>query len=70
MKHTLNIENLIGFESITILASSTKDNKKLEIISNIDDNNNIITKLKVTVNNECKIISNNLEFAITYYNHY
>ncbi len=69
-QHTLISDDLVGFKSETILASSTKESKQLVIRTVIDpnDDNWITSEVVVIHKNKDRFITGNLAHAIEAYN--
>ena len=65
--HTLSIEQLNTFESVTILASSSEDRKKLIIYTEIIEGF-IITRIVVKQREESVYLGINLQEATEIYN--
>ncbi len=66
-KHILSFEQLEGFEARSTLASSTKEKKKLEIISNLEEGD-LTSHFKVSKDNIVEYFGISLQRAIDIYN--
>ena len=68
MQHTINIdEDLNEFKSVTTLAGSTDDNKRLDLVVFIANGDTDIY-YKVYSNKSCTFNHGNLAAAVRYYN--
>lgn len=67
IKHILHVEQLEEFESVTILASSTKDKKQLLISSALSDGQ-LVSKFVIKHHDNPTAITSSLKSAIEYYN--